>query len=76
MRSGADLVITSPPYFPESISLELAQPRKKQKNINQIEKEILSFARTFRPVFQEIKRVLKPDRAISFKQKILDMENL
>ena len=68
-KSEADLVITSPPYFPESVSLELAQPRKDQKNINQIEKEILSFARTFRPVFQEIRRVLKPERALIIQTK-------
>jgi DNA modification methylase len=65
----ADLVFTSPPYFSDSMFVELAVPKSKQTDIKRIENNILSFARTLRPVFTEIARVLKAGRALVIQTK-------
>ncbi len=65
----ADLVVTSPPYFPNCLTAELHAPRSAQKNLRYVETEILSFARTLRPVFTEVARVLGNGRALVVQTK-------
>ncbi len=65
----ADLVLTSPPYFSDAIFRELAVPKSQQKDIQRIENEVLTFARTLRPVFVEVARILKPGRAFVIQSK-------
>lgn len=65
----ADLVLTSPPYFPEDLSSKIAVPKSQQTDIQFVENSILSFARTLRPVFEEIYRVLKAGRALVIQTK-------
>ena len=65
----ADLVFTSPPYFSDDVFENLAVPRAEQTKIKDVENEILSFARTLRPVFEEVARVLKPGRAFVIQTK-------
>lgn len=65
----ADMVFTSPPYFSDSTFDELAVPKSRQTDIRRIENNILSYARTHRPVFQEAARVLKAGRALVIQTK-------
>jgi DNA modification methylase len=65
----ADLVFTSPPYFSDATFEVLAVPKAEQTDLKNVENDILSFARTLRPVFEEIYRVLKPGRALVVQTK-------
>lgn len=65
----ADLVFTSPPYFPDVIFERLVVPKSEQTDIAGVENQILSFARTLRPVFEEIARVLNAGRALVIQTK-------
>ena len=58
--SEVDLIITSPPYFPDDIERMLVKPKTEQNQYEDVEKRIIEFALTLRPIFKEIKRVLKP----------------
>ena len=55
----ADMVITSPPYFSDETEIELKKPIKQQKDIDRVERDVVNFALTLKPVFKEIRRVLK-----------------
>ncbi len=67
----ADLVFTSPPYFSNETLAMLRVPKSEQNNIQSVQNDVLSFARTLRPVFQEISRVLKTGRALIIQTKDL-----
>ena len=54
-----DLVVTSPPYFPDDIEPLLKQPLPEQNDFERVEKAITEFALSTRSSFQEVKRVLK-----------------
>lgn len=54
----ASLVLTSPPYFPQSLERELAGSRKRQVRLAESWHELERFARTLAPVFAEMARVL------------------
>jgi len=64
---SVDLVVTSPPYFPASMASLLEAPRKEQDRPQEVLGAITSFALTFRPVYRELCRVLKPGRAAIFQ---------
>ena len=64
LRDGeADLVITGPPYFPFDLLPDLEKPLAKQKESERILERLTSYAITFRAVYGEIARVLKPGGA-------------
>jgi DNA modification methylase len=65
----ADIVFTSPPYFSEAVFEKLAVSKSEQNDIAGVENQILSFARTLRPVFEEAARVLKKGRALVIQTK-------
>jgi DNA modification methylase len=65
----ADLVFTSPPYFSETAFEKFAVPKNEQNDIASVENQVLSFARTLRPVFEEVVRVLKDGRALVMQTK-------
>lgn len=61
LRNGeVDLVLTSPPYFPERAEPLLRMPIRDQVAHERVRKEITAFALELRPVYMEIRRVLKP----------------
>jgi DNA modification methylase len=67
----ADLVFTSPPYFSNETLAMLTVPKSEQNHLQSVQNEVLSFARTLRPVFQEVSRVLKTGRALVIQTKDL-----
>jgi DNA modification methylase len=64
-----DLVITSPPYFPDTVEKQLSQPRKEQTQFDSVAEQITRFALTLRPVFKELSRVLKPGGCLIIQTK-------
>jgi DNA modification methylase len=56
----ADLVLTSPPYYPNEIEALLEKPIKEQSEIATVRSAVTSFALSLRPVYDEIRRILKP----------------
>lgn len=56
----ADLVITGPPYFSAHTEVLLRERLRAQNRLPQVERELIAFALSLRPVFDEIRRVLKP----------------
>jgi DNA modification methylase len=67
----ADLVLTSPPYFPDSVLDQLENPRPKQRNYSEVQSAILGYGRGLEPVFREISRILRPGRAAILQTKDL-----
>jgi DNA modification methylase len=65
----ADLVFTSPPYYPPSIQERLEQPQSKQLDFSEVRSIIANHARTLEPVFREIARILRPGRAAILQTK-------
>lgn len=57
----ADLVVTSPPYYPDDLEAELRRPILEQTNVDEVESAVTSLALSLQPVFHEIARVLAPD---------------
>lgn len=55
-----DLVITSPPYFSSATEPLLRKPIREQTEVGRVREEITAFALKLRPVYNEIRRVLKP----------------
>ena len=70
-NNEADFIITSPPYFSDESELDLMKPIKKQTEIDRLEKDIVNFALKLKPVFKEIKRILKPGGALVIQTKDL-----
>ena len=65
IRNGeADLVLTSPPYFPEKIAALLEKPVEEQTELSAVRFEATSFALGLRTVYDEIRRILKPGGAL------------
>jgi len=67
----ADFIITSPPYFSDLSYLDLKKPLKKQTEIDRVEKDVVNFALKLKPVFKEIRRILKPGGALVIQTKDL-----
>ena len=67
----ADLVLTSPPYFPSILQERLEQPQPKQTDFSEVRSAVVSYARSLEPVFREIARVLRPGRAAILQTKDL-----
>lgn len=55
----AELVLTSPPYFSPSTEPLLRQPVREQDQLERVEREVVAYALSLRPVFDEIARILK-----------------
>lgn len=66
-----DLVVTSPPYFPDDVEELLIKPKAQQKEYEYVLERITEFALTLRPIFKEIKRVLRPGHAMIMQTKDL-----
>lgn len=61
LRTGeVDLVLTGPPYFSDATEELLREPFRKQKDIERAKQEVSAFAIGLRPVYEEIRRVLRP----------------
>jgi hypothetical protein len=61
LRTGeVDLVLTGPPYFSDTTEELLREPFRKQKDIERAKREVSAFAIGLRPVYDEIRRVLRP----------------
>jgi site-specific DNA-methyltransferase (adenine-specific) len=56
----ADLVLTSPPYYPDSIEETLRLPVGKQTAVESVEQAVFSFQRSLWGVLAECGRVLRP----------------
>ena len=57
---SVDLVLTSPPYYPDDLEKELRKPLLKQERLDEVEQAVTSLALSLQPVFHEVARVLKP----------------
>ena len=65
LRNGeVDLVLTGPPYFSDATEPLLKQPVRDQTQLPRVREEVTSFALGLRPVYDEIRRVLKPGAAL------------
>lgn len=61
LRNGeVDLVFTGPPYFSDATEELLRKPIKEQLELERVRREVTAFALELRPVYEEIKRVLRP----------------
>jgi DNA modification methylase len=61
LRNGeVDLVFTGPPYFSDTTEELLKKPIKEQLELEKVRREITAFALGLRPVYEEMKRVLRP----------------
>jgi DNA modification methylase len=67
----ADLVLTSPPYFPDSVLGQLESPREKQRNYSEVQSAVFGYGRGLEPVFREISRITRPGRAVVLQTKDL-----
>ena len=67
----ADLVVTSPPYFSPQTEQLLRAPRKAQTELERVRREVVEFALTLRPVFEEMFRVLRPGHKLVLQTKDL-----
>lgn len=55
----ADLIMTSPPYFSTETELLLKKPRREQTQVELVQRQLIQFALSLRPVFVESIRILK-----------------
>ena len=61
LRNGeVDLVLTSPPYFSDDTEPLLKKPVREQTEVSRVRGEVTAFALELRPVYEEVRRVLKP----------------
>lgn len=60
-NAEADMVLCSPPYFPDEIEPLLEKPIKEQTEMQEVRAAVTSFALGLRPVYDEIRRILKPE---------------
>lgn len=58
---AADLVLTSPPYYPPTLEAVLRRPLSRQVDIDAVERSITELAVSLQPVFAEVARVLRGD---------------
>jgi modification methylase len=56
----AALVLTSPPYFSAPTEALLRAPRREQTELESVREQVVRFALTLRPVFEEMYRVTMP----------------
>jgi modification methylase len=68
---GADLIVTSPPYFPPEIEPLLKAPRREQVRIPDVQAGVTAYALSLRPIFAECARVLRHGRAMCVQTKDL-----
>ena len=68
---SVDLVLTSPPYYPDDIEHELRRPLAEQTHVDEVEMAVTTLALSLQPVFHEIARVLKPDGPLIIQTKDL-----
>ena len=61
LDGSVDLVLTSPPYYPDDIEHELRRPLAEQTHVDEVEMAVTTLALSLQPVFHEIARVLKPN---------------
>lgn len=77
LRNGeADLVLTSPPYFSAETEALLKKPVREQREVGRVRREIEAFARGLMPVYEEIRRVLRPGGVLVLQVKDLRYANL
>ncbi|MDA9260912.1 site-specific DNA-methyltransferase [Puniceicoccaceae bacterium] len=70
IRNGeVDLVMTSPPYFDLETEGYLKLPRREQTEISMVRERITSFALSIRPVYEEIRRILRPGGILAIQVK-------
>lgn len=70
LASGSvDLVITSPPYFSRTTHEALKLNDTELNKFSDVENDILKYARSLRPVFEEIARVLKKSHPLILQTK-------
>ena len=68
LRNGeVDLVLTNPPYFGDATEALLKQPIKQQIEVKRVREEVTSYALGLRPVYDEIRRILKPGGALALQ---------
>lgn len=67
----ADLVLTSPPYFSAEIEALLKKPVREQREVGRVRRESGAFARGLKPVYDEIRRVLRPGGVLVLQVKDL-----
>jgi hypothetical protein len=65
----AAVVFTGPPYFPPAIEPRLREPVGAQRHFEAVERDLLAFALSLRPVFVEIRRVLVPGGVLILQTK-------
>lgn len=56
----ADLVLTSPPYFPSTLEPALRRPFRAQHDVDAVERQVVTYALSLQPIFSEIARALSP----------------
>ena len=73
MRNIADgdaaLVFTGPPYYPASVEERLREPVSRQTHLGEVARDVVAFAWSLRPVFDEIRRVLAKDGVLIVQTK-------
>lgn len=67
----ADLVITSPPYYPPELEPLLRAPRRQQHELEWVRSTVVRYALSLRPVFSECARVLRPGGVLIVQTKDL-----
>jgi modification methylase len=65
----AQLVVTSPPYFSNETEPLLRAPRKAQTEHERVQREVVAYALTLRPVLHEIGRILAPSGTLVVQTK-------
>jgi site-specific DNA-methyltransferase (adenine-specific) len=61
LRNGeVDLVFTGPPYFSDATEELVKKPVRDQVELSRVKHEITSFALGLRPVYEEVRRILRP----------------
>jgi DNA modification methylase len=56
----ADMVLTSPPYFPEEVAALMEKPLGEQTELMAVRTAVTSFALGLRSVYEEARRILRP----------------
>ena len=67
----ATLVLTSPPYFASETETLLKAPRRDQIELEAVREQVVRFALSLRPVFEEMHRVTRPGGVLVVQTKNL-----